>query len=82
MKIFKNLFICDNKALTNYLATRFSIKSIRGKIPLILYIKFCNHIFCTKYLFYLYIQPTIAPISHASKVMLKILQTRLQQYVN
>ena len=25
---------------------------------------------------------TIAPISHASKVMLKILQTRLQQYVN
>ena len=26
--------------------------------------------------------PTIALISHASKVMLKILQTRLQQYVN
>ena len=26
--------------------------------------------------------PTIAPISHASKVMLKILQARLQQYVN
>ena len=25
---------------------------------------------------------TIAPISHASKVMLKILQVRLQQYVN
>ena len=25
---------------------------------------------------------TIAPISHASKVMLKILQARLQQYVN
>ena len=25
---------------------------------------------------------TIAPISHASKVMLKILQSRLQQYVN
>ena len=25
---------------------------------------------------------TTAPISHASKVMLKILQTRLQQYVN
>ena len=25
---------------------------------------------------------TIALISHASKVMLKILQTRLQQYVN
>ena len=25
---------------------------------------------------------TIAPISHASKVMLKILQDRLQQYVN
>ena len=27
-------------------------------------------------------QPTIALISHASKVMLKILQARLQQYVN
>ena len=27
-------------------------------------------------------KPTIAPISHASKVMLKILQARLQQYVN
>ena len=27
-------------------------------------------------------QPTIALISHASKVMLKILQPRLQQYVN
>ena len=27
-------------------------------------------------------QTTIALISHASKVMLKILQTRLQQYVN
>ena len=26
--------------------------------------------------------PTIALISHASKVMLKILQARLQQYVN
>ena len=26
--------------------------------------------------------PTIALISHASKVMLKILQTRLQEYVN
>ena len=26
--------------------------------------------------------PTIASISHASKVMLKILQARLQQYVN
>ena len=26
--------------------------------------------------------PTIALLSHASKVMLKILQTRLQQYVN
>ena len=26
--------------------------------------------------------PTIAHISHASKVMLKILQARLQQYVN
>ena len=25
---------------------------------------------------------TIAPISHASKVMLKILQARLQQYIN
>ena len=25
---------------------------------------------------------TIAPISHATKVMLKILQARLQQYVN
>ena len=25
---------------------------------------------------------TIAPISHASKVMLKILQARIQQYVN
>ena len=25
---------------------------------------------------------TVAPISHASKVMLKILQARLQQYVN
>ena len=25
---------------------------------------------------------TIAPISHASKVMLKILQARLQQYMN
>ena len=25
---------------------------------------------------------TLAPISHASKVMLKILQARLQQYVN
>ena len=30
---------------------------------------------CTNY-------PTIAVISHASKVMLKILQPRLQQYVN
>ena len=30
---------------------------------------------CTNY-------PTIALISHASKVMLKILQARLQQYVN
>ena len=28
------------------------------------------------------IQNTIALISHASKVMLKILQARLQQYVN
>ena len=27
-------------------------------------------------------QPTIALISHASKVMLKILQARFQQYVN
>ena len=27
-------------------------------------------------------KPTIALISHASKVMLKILQARLQQYVN
>ena len=27
-------------------------------------------------------QPTIALISHTSKVMLKILQARLQQYVN
>ena len=27
-------------------------------------------------------QPTIALISHASKVMLKILQAMLQQYVN
>ena len=26
--------------------------------------------------------PTIAPISHASKIMLKILQARLQQYMN
>ena len=26
--------------------------------------------------------PHIAPISHASKVMLKILQARLQQYMN
>ena len=26
--------------------------------------------------------PTIAPISHASKVILKIIQNRLQQYVN
>ena len=26
--------------------------------------------------------PTVALISHASKVMLKILQARLQQYVN
>ena len=25
---------------------------------------------------------TIAPISHASKVMLKLLQAKLQQYVN
>ena len=28
------------------------------------------------------IKPTIALISHASKVMLKMLQARLQQYVN
>ena len=33
---------------------------------------------CQKYSNY----PTIAVISHATKVMLKILQARLQQYVN
>ena len=31
---------------------------------------------------HLLVTMTIAPISHASKVMLKILQARLQQYVN
>ena len=35
----------------------------------------CTHLTCSNYC-------TIALISHASKVMLKILQARLQQYVN
>ena len=37
--------------------------------------KKCNAKECSNY-------PTISPISHVSKVMLKILQARLQQYVN
>ena len=38
----------------------------------------CQRMLCTFYSYYC----TIAVISHASKVMLKILQARLQQYVN
>ena len=34
------------------------------------------------HIIYLFLYHTIALISHASKVMLKILQARLQQYMN
>ena len=45
------------------------------KVVFILIPKKCNAKECSNYC-------TIALISHASKVMLKILQARLQQYVN
>ena len=45
------------------------------KVSFISIPKKCNAKECTNY-------HTIALISHASKVMLKILQDRLQQYVN
>ena len=48
----------------------------------ILDIKFLIRYLICEYLFPLPNYRTIALISHASKVMLKILQARLQQYVN
>ena len=71
---FEFIFVYSGKKCSNYILLHAAVQ-------------FCQHhfvqaLFVPLYILASFVENKVPIISHASKVMLKILQARLQQYVN